>query len=343
MGEAKNIYFTCLKSKDEIPLSYNKLLNARIMAVFHDKRNQTLWMGDLEPEMDETFIATAFLLIQEPIVACRIIKNRLTGDPAGYCFVEFADEEQAQRVLLRLNGKLIPGNMHPPRRFKLNPSSKPEPGEEYSVFVGDLTDDVDDYDLYKTFKDRYPSTRGAKVVLETNGESRGFGFVRFSNSFEQTAALREMQFFQGLGGRPIRVSSAMPKRPFPGASCATNLATPLPPMPNQAPIDNAMNVTAISNLLASKDTFPQLQQQWLQYYQQWQQFYINQAQWAQLNQNPNSPEKKKTTTTTTTTTTDVIDLVSFDVDEANRHTLQINQDFDDEMHESQWFSQLLRL
>ena len=56
--------------------------------------------------------------------------------------------------------------------------------------MGDLTDDVDDYDLYKTFKDRYPSTRGAKVVLESNGESRGFGFVRFSNTFEQTSALR---------------------------------------------------------------------------------------------------------------------------------------------------------
>ena len=62
--------------------------------------------------------------------------------------------------------------------------------EEYSIFVGDLTEDVDDYDLYKTFKDRYPSTKGAKVVLESNGESRGFGFVRFSNTIDQAAALR---------------------------------------------------------------------------------------------------------------------------------------------------------
>jgi len=307
------------------------------MALFHDKRNQTLWMGDLEPEMDETFVATAFLLIQEPIVACRIIKNRLTGDPAGYCFVEFADEEQAQRALLRLNGKPIPGNMHPPRRFKLNPSSKPEPGEEYSIFVGDLTDDVDDYDLYKTFKDRYPSTRGAKVVLESNGESRGFGFVRFSNTFEQTSALREMQFFQGLGGRPIRVSSAMPKRPFPGPA---NLASPLPAVPNSAQPEMVINpAVPVANMMPSKDTFPQLQQQWLQYYQQWQQYYINQAQWAQLNQNRSSPEKE----TTTATTNDVNDLVGFDVEKANRETLSINQDFDDEMHESQWFSQLLRL
>merc|ERR1712136_3532 len=235
MGEAENIYFTCLKSKDEIPLSYNKLLNARIMAVFHDKRNQTLWMGDLEPEMDETFVATAFLLIHEPIVAVRIIKNRLTGDPAGYCFVEFPDEESAQRALLRLNGKQIPGDLHPPRRFKLNPSVKPEPGEEFSIFVGDLTHEVDDYDLFKTFKDRYPSTKGAKVVLESNGDSRGFGFVRFSDQFEQMAALKEMQFHVGLGGRSIRVSSAMPKKPFPGgAACFNNFQGVLPSFPGHA-------------------------------------------------------------------------------------------------------------
>ena len=33
----------------------------------------------------------------------------------------------------------------------------------------------------------------------------------------------------------------------------------------------------VANMMPSKDTFPQLQQQWLQYYQQWQQYYINQV------------------------------------------------------------------
>jgi len=295
------------------------------MAVFQDKRGQTLWMGDLEPEMDEAFIATAFLLINEPVVAVRIIKNRQTGEPAGYCFVEFNDEEQAQRALLRLNGKLIPGNLHPPRRFKLNPSVKPEPGEEYSIFVGDLTENVDDYDLYKTFKDRYPSTKGAKVVLEPNGESRGFGFVRFSSSMEQIAALKDMHFHSGLGHRPIRVSSAMPKRAWPGSASSSNLPTP-PSSPNLVP-GVGMQPSA------HKDAIPPWQHQWLQFYQQWQQYYLNQAQWAQYNQSQGaSPANRKE---------EALQPPGFDAQMANEEKLRVNREFDDEMHDSQWFSNLL--
>ena len=69
--------------------------------------------------------------------------------------------------------------------------------------MGDLTENVDDYDLYKTFKDRYPSTKGAKVVLEPNGESRGFGFVRFSSSMEQIAALKVVNL------KPLLMSNAL--------------------------------------------------------------------------------------------------------------------------------------
>lgn len=315
------------------------------MAVYQDKRGSTLWMGDLEPEMDEAFVATAFLLVNEPVAAVRIIKNRLTGDPAGYCFVEFNDEEQAQRALLRLNGKPIPGNLNPPRRFKLNPSVKPEPGEEYSVFVGDLTDDVDDYDLYKTFKDRYPSTKGAKVVLESNGESRGFGFVRFSNNFEQMAALKDMQFHSGLGSRPIRVSSAMPKRAWPGAGSAGSshlaafpghLDPPQPSFSNSPPpFEVPFNHIPGAPMLPSgpKDVAQPWQQQWLHFYQQWQQYYLNQAQWAEYNQSQGiSPPSKKEQS---------LQPPGFDVVQSNEEKLRVNREFEDEMQESQWFSHLL--
>jgi len=308
------------------------------MTVYQDKRGATLWMGDLEPEMDEAFIATAFLLINEPVAAIRIIKNRLTGDPAGYCFVEFNDEEQAQRALLRLNGKPIPGNLNPPRRFKLNPSVKPEPGNEYSIFVGDLTEDVDDYDLYKAFKDRYATTSGAKVVLEPSGESRGFGFVRFSSNLEQIAALREMQFHSGLGGRPIRVSSAMPKRAYPGAASASsnNLASPQPSIPNSpVPFDPQFNQIPGASALPNnpKDVAQPWQQQWLQFYQQWQQYYLSQAQWAQYNQSQgvSTLDKKD----------QALQPQGFDVDKSNEEKLRVNQEFDDELHDSQWFSHLL--
>lgn len=43
---------------------------------------------------------------------------------------------------------------------------------EFSVFVGDLTSEVDDYQLHQFFLKKYPSCKGAKVVTDPYGNSR---------------------------------------------------------------------------------------------------------------------------------------------------------------------------
>lgn len=42
---------------------------------------------------------------------------------------------------------------------------------EFSVFVGDLASEVDDFQLHQVFK-KYPSCKGAKVVTDQYGYSR---------------------------------------------------------------------------------------------------------------------------------------------------------------------------
>ncbi|BHF76751.1 tRNA selenocysteine 1-associated protein 1 [Sparganum proliferum] len=167
-------------------------------------------MGDLEPYMDEAFIRKAFDFHDEKVVSVKIIRNKVTGQTLGYGFVEFRDGIAARDAMLRLNGKPIPGV--PTRRFKLNHASygKDSSAGEYSLFVGELTEDVDDLALFNAFK-KYTSCRSAKVVMN-NGKSRGYGFVRFSSESDQDKALIEMQNFCGLGYKPIRVSLAIPKR-----------------------------------------------------------------------------------------------------------------------------------
>lgn len=53
-----------------------------------------------------------------------------------------------------------------PVRFRLNHAgggaTRPSQDKEYSLWVGDLTPEVDDYTLYKAFAARYPSIRTAK-------------------------------------------------------------------------------------------------------------------------------------------------------------------------------------
>ncbi|XP_041039805.1 tRNA selenocysteine 1-associated protein 1-like isoform X2 [Carcharodon carcharias] len=178
-----------------------------------DRGMATLWMGDLEQYMDESFIKQAFSAMGEPTVNVKIISNRMTGTLAGYCFVELADQTSADRCLHKLNGKPLPGS-NPPKKFKLNYATygkKPDAGQEYSIFVGDLSSEVDDFHLYDYFVKKYPSCRGGKVVTDTSGNSRGFGFVRFSDEAEQKKALEECQNSKGLGGKPIRISIAVPK------------------------------------------------------------------------------------------------------------------------------------
>lgn len=124
--------------------------------------------------MDENFISRAFATMGETVMSVKIIRNRLTGIPAGYCFVEFADLATAEKCLHKINGKPLPGAT-PAKRFKLNYATygkQPDNSPEYSLFVGDLTPDVDDGMLYEFFVKVYPSCRGGKVVLDQTGVSK---------------------------------------------------------------------------------------------------------------------------------------------------------------------------
>lgn len=173
-----------------------------------------LWMGGLEPYMNEAFIMEAFRRMGEPATGVIHKKNKFTGDPAGYCFVQFPTDEMALNAMHKLNGKLVP-NTNPSVRFRLNHAgggaTRPSQDKEYSLWVGDLTPEVDDYTLYKAFAARYPSIRTAKVILDTTGYSRGYGFVRFASEEDQKNCLISMNGYKGLGGKPLKISNAVAK------------------------------------------------------------------------------------------------------------------------------------
>uniref|UniRef100_A0A674DR66 tRNA selenocysteine-associated protein 1 n=1 Tax=Salmo trutta TaxID=8032 RepID=A0A674DR66_SALTR len=171
----------------------------------------TIWL--LDPYMDENFIKQAFSTMGETAYGVKIITHRVTGGSAGYCFVEMADEASVDRCVHRLNGKLVPGS-NPPRKFKLNYATygkRPEAGLEFSVFVGDLSSEVDDYQLHQFFLKKYPSCKGGKVVSDQYGNSRGYGFIKFGDENEQKKAIDECQNASGLGTKPIRISIAVNK------------------------------------------------------------------------------------------------------------------------------------
>lgn len=105
--------------------------------------------------------------------------------------------------------------------------SSDDRGPEYSIFVGDLGPEVNEYVLVSLFQARFPSCKSAKIMTDPiSGMSRGYGFVRFADEGDQQRALTEMQGVY-CGNRPMRISTATPKNksggggpagmPMPGA------------------------------------------------------------------------------------------------------------------------------
>ena len=69
---------------------------------------KSLWMGEIEPRMDEGSISGLYAHVAQ-VTGVKIIKDKMTGLPAGYGFVEFDTHETAKKVLESLNGTQIPG------------------------------------------------------------------------------------------------------------------------------------------------------------------------------------------------------------------------------------------
>ncbi|KAG5676791.1 hypothetical protein PVAND_006599 [Polypedilum vanderplanki] len=174
-----------------------------------------LWMGSLQPYMNESFIMAAFRKMGEDPINIKLMKNKFSGDTAGYCFVSFQTDEAAVNAMHKLNGKPIPGT-NPIVRFKLNSATTSQnkallADREFSIWAGDLSPDVDDYNLYRVFSAKYQSIKTAKVIMDEAGFSRGYGFVKFGLEEEQKSALYEMNGYIGLGSKPLKICSAVPK------------------------------------------------------------------------------------------------------------------------------------
>lgn len=165
--------------------------------------------------MTENFILAAFRKMGEDPHTVKLMRNKYTGEAAGYCFVSFVTDDAAIDAMHKLNGKPIPGT-NPIVRFRLNSATNNQSKallaeREFSVWVGDLSSDVDDYNLYRVFSAKYTSIKTAKVILDSSGFSKGYGFVKFGLEDEQKNALFEMNGYIGLGNKPLKICNAVPK------------------------------------------------------------------------------------------------------------------------------------
>ncbi|XP_042494176.1 polyadenylate-binding protein RBP47-like isoform X2 [Macadamia integrifolia] len=178
------------------------------------EENKTIWVGDLHYWMDENYLNNCFGHTGE-VISIKVIRNKQTGQSEGYGFVEFFSRAAAEKVLQSYNGTTMPNTEQP---FRLNWASfstgerRTDAGSDCSIFVGDLASDVTDTLLQETFSSRYPSVKGAKVVIDANtGRTKGYGFVRFGDESERSRAISEMNGVY-CSSRAMRVGVATPRK-----------------------------------------------------------------------------------------------------------------------------------
>lgn len=139
-----------------------------------------------------------------PVKSIKILadKNRLGFN---YAFVDFGSPRYAEIALNALEGKIL-------RRFPLTANygfqsqQAIKDTENFNIFVGDLSSEVDDQLLSKAFS-VFGSMVEARVMWDmTTGRSRGYGFVSFKDRADAEEALKMNG--QWIGSRMIRCNWA---------------------------------------------------------------------------------------------------------------------------------------
>lgn len=156
--------------------------------------DNTLWMGGILPGMTESQIMDSFKFFNVFPINIKFIRDKKKNKNKSFCFVTFKSFEDANNVLHYLNGKKIPNTEI---IFRLNWADYQ--GSNKTVYVGGLHPKVTKDDLISFFRLQYKSVYNARIILDENGMSRGFGFVVFKSEEDYYKCLKEMNgvYFYG--------------------------------------------------------------------------------------------------------------------------------------------------
>ena len=146
----------------------------------------------------------------------KIIRDKLSGNPMGYGFLEFENTEQTNAALETLNGKPLPKTEN--KTFKLNwasyntNKSNNQNPNEFSIYVCELDPSVNEEVLTNFFKEKYKSVINSKIIVDPSTKiSKGYGFVKFSDKAESEKAIQEMNGI-ALNGKAMKTGTASYKK-----------------------------------------------------------------------------------------------------------------------------------
>jgi len=166
-----------------------------------------VYIGNLPTTHNEAELAQIFAPFGT-IVRCKIGKNRVTNQHAGYGFVQYDTVESAEKAINAMNGATIEDKI-----LKVSIANPPRPAISRltNVYICNLPPTVTHEDMDSMFAP-FGTIIGSRLMLEASGLSKGVGFVRYETHEEALRSITEMNgtYPQGANS-PITVKFAKEK------------------------------------------------------------------------------------------------------------------------------------
>lgn len=174
--------------------------------VYERNQEATVYVGGIDEQVDEEVIGELFTQVGR-VRSVHLPRDRVTGKHQSFGFVEFMTETDADYAISVMHMVKL---YNRPLRVNKASQDKREMEIGANLFVGNLTQDVDDKLLHETFA-AFGHIVSCKVMYDPEtGVHRGFGFITYDAFEASDAALLAMNN-QFLGGQPINVSYAYKK------------------------------------------------------------------------------------------------------------------------------------
>nr|XP_009513246.1 PREDICTED: polyadenylate-binding protein 1-like [Phalacrocorax carbo] len=143
-----------------------------------------IFIKNLDDSIDNKALYDTFSAFGN-ILSCKVVCDE--NGSRGYGFVHFETHEAATRAIETMNGMLLNDRKVFVGHFKSRKEREAEFGaramEFTNVYIKNFGDDMDDDRLREIFS-KFGKTLSVKVMMDTTGRSKGFGFVNFEKHEE---------------------------------------------------------------------------------------------------------------------------------------------------------------
>ncbi|KAK8081466.1 hypothetical protein PG984_002632 [Apiospora sp. TS-2023a] len=174
-----------------------------------EPNKRALYVGGLDPRVTEDVLRQIFETTGH-VQGVKIIPDK-NQKGYNYGFVEYDDPGAAERAMQTLNGRRVhQSEIRVNWAYQSNTSNKEDTSSHFHIFVGDLSNEVNDEVLMQAFS-AFGTVSEARVMWDMKtGRSRGYGFVAFRDRTDAEKALSSMDG-EWLGSRAIRCNWANQK------------------------------------------------------------------------------------------------------------------------------------